>query len=191
MKNRLINYAKKSLIMSCCLLLMVLNFSCRTIKISTESKQTTEKQQTDSVSLLIEREIKPVTVPQSTAAFTISFDQLDSLPAGAAYQQRSGNATGTVIKNNDNTLTFTANCDSLTLLVETLKKEVYHFQRENTTLKSELNEHKTEVIKEPSGWQWFQIKGFWILLAAIFLYVVFRILKCRFDKWINVPYKSI
>ena len=156
--------------------------SCKTTKLSTESNQTSEAQQTDSVSVLVERETKPVIVPQATATFNVSFDQLDSLPAGASYQQKSGNATGTITKNNDNTLTITANCDSLILLVESLKKEVYHFQSENTTLKSELNERQTQVLKEPSSWQWFQIYGFRILLIINLIIILIAILWKKMKK---------
>jgi hypothetical protein len=147
---------------------------CKTSKLSVESRQTIDLRQIDSVSVLTVIETKSVTVPQATAVFGISLAHLDSLPVGASYSEKSGNATVAVTKKENNNLIFTANCDSLTLLIETLTKEAYHFHRENQTFKSELNERKTEVIKEPSGWQWFQIYGFWILLTITVLTILIK-----------------
>lgn len=106
----------------------------------------------------------------------LSPDQLASLPVGAAYQAKDKNATGTIRKTKDNTLEFTANCDSLTFLVEELKTEVHHLNSLNTALKTELNEQKTVEVKEPNGWQWFQIYGFWVLLTI-------AIIKKTYRKW--------
>lgn len=115
-------------------------------------------------------------IPQTTATLTLTSIQIDELPVGATYQAKDGNASGTVRKTEENNIEFTANCDSLLVLIEELNKEVYHFQAENTALKTELMEQKIEVVKEPTGWQWFQIYGFWILV----LYELVRILLKRF-----------
>lgn len=111
----------------------------------------------------------------------LNLDDLVNLPLGASFQVSEGNATGTVTKNNDNTLEFTANCDSLTLLVESLEKEVYRFQSENLVLKDKLSEQKTEVVKEPSGWQWFQIYGFRLLLIINIAILLWQ--KVNLKKW--------
>ena len=118
----------------------------------------------------------------------LNVDDLVNLPSGASFQVSEGNATGTVTKNEDNTLEFTANCDSLTLLIETLEKEVYRFQSENTVLKDRLSEQKTEVIKEPNGWQWFQIYGFRVLLIINIIITVWQ--RTNLMKWFKKLLKS-
>jgi hypothetical protein len=86
------------------------------------------------------------------------------LPPGAVYRAQDGQASAT-IKRTDTGYEITANCDSLLLLVTNYEKEVYHLNSLNTALETKLKEQKTEIIKEPDGWQWFQIYGFWVLAA--------------------------
>ena len=157
------------------LIFVLLLWSCKSTKQVTESEQISDHRQTDSVNLLVvERIITPIVTPQTTAKLNLLIDVLDSLPVGALFQARDGNATGTVIKNDDNTLTFIANCDSLIFLVEQLNKELYHSRSENTTLKTTLNEQKLSVVNELSGWQWFQIYGFRILLIIFLLIILWQ-----------------
>ncbi len=138
---------------------------------------------TDSTVINIEKTVKPVVVPPSEAELNIPQDALNNLPAGGSFQEKSGNATVRATKQKDGTLTITASCDSLTLLVENLKQEVYHFRDENTTLKTELNEQKTQTVYEPSGWQWFQIWWGRIVSAILALWVAGRLGIKRLDMF--------
>ncbi len=124
--------------------------------------------------MIIENTVTPLVVPASLAEINVTVDALHSLPAGGSFQNTKGNATVSAKKEPDNSLTITAACDSLLLLLEEKSKEVYRFRLENTALKTTLNERKTEIIKEPNGFQWFQI---WLgrVLAVIFILIIARL----------------
>jgi chaperonin cofactor prefoldin len=148
--------------------------SCRSTTVATTSNIEKEQLSNDSTIINIEKTIHPIIVPQSIVEINVTQEALNSLPTDGAFQNKSGNATVSAKKQKDGTITITANCDSLILLVENLKKEVYHFQSENTALKSEINEQKTQIINEPNGWQWFQI---WLSRIAVFFLFLFGIYK--------------
>ena len=96
---------------------------------------------------------------------------------GGIYQVADGNATGTIEKKPDGSLEFTANCDSLTLIVETLSREVYHLNKEKTELKESLKEQKTEEVNKLTGFQWFQIYGFRIYVLLTFIFIIYKNIK--------------
>jgi hypothetical protein len=99
------------------------------------------------------------------------------LPVGGKYQAVDGNATGTIEKKADGSLEFTANCDSLTLVVETLSKEVFHLNKEKTELKERLKEQKTEETNRLTGFQWFQIYGFRIYVLLTIIIIIYKNIK--------------
>jgi len=57
--------------------------------------------------------------------------------------------------------------------------------------KSITIEKEKIVEKQLSKFQQFQIDAFWWFVTAILLYIIFRLLKRKLTKWIDVPYKSI
>lgn len=99
---------------------------------------------------------------------------LKQLPAGASFHTASGRVHQTVIKTDQDELNFVSTCDSLLLLVESINKEVYHLSKENTALKTQLNERKEVIVREPSGWQWFQIYAGRILIILLTAYLILR-----------------
>lgn len=119
--------------------------------------------------------MKVVTTPRTTAKLNLTTEQLTALPIGAVYEAKDGNATGTVRKTDNNNIEFTANCDSLNLLVENLNKEVYRLNTEKTELKTQLKSKKEVGL---SGLEWFQIYGFRIYVILTFIYIGYR-------KWIK------
>lgn len=149
------------------------------MKTISESKSNTEKNGTvrDSTVIHTEKTVKPLVVPSSGAELRVSPEDLKNLPAGGGFHNKSGNATVGAKKEKDGTLTITANCDSLILLVENLKTEAHHFRNENMALKSELSERTTEIVQEPSGWQWFQIWWGRILTAALIAGLIYKRIK--------------
>ncbi len=157
-------------------LIALFAWSCKS-KTVTERTESQSSQQTDSVSQLIKETTKALTIPQSTAILSITPDELEKLPTGAVYRAQDGQASAT-IKRTDTGYEITANCDSLLVLVTNYEREVYHLNSLNTALKTKLKEQKTEIIKEPSGWQWFQIYGFWVLAA-------FLTIKSIYNRFIN------
>ena len=162
------------------LLIALLSWSCKSQKVVSESQLHESRQLTDSVSLSMTKETKIQTVPQTTAKLTLSLEQIDKLPVGAVYQEKDGNATGTVSKTNEGNIEFTANCDSLLILIDELSKEVYHFQRENTALKTNQKEEKIVEVNKLNGWQWFQIYGFWVYVSLTLLFIGYKIIKSKF-----------
>lgn len=97
---------------------------------------------------------------------TLSSEQINDLPVGASYQDKSGNATGTV-KKTEKGIEFTANCDSLNILIDQLTTEVHRYKSENSALKTTLSEQKVIEVNVLTGWQHFQLKGFWLLLIVL------------------------
>jgi hypothetical protein len=117
-----------------------------------------------------------------TARLSLSPLQIESLPPGAVYQAKSGNASAAVAKTDDGNIEITANCDSLLILIEELNKEVHHFLSENTALKTELSEQKIEVLREPTPIQWFQIIGFRVYALLTLLFIGYKVIKSKFLK---------
>lgn len=126
------------------------------------------------MSRLERRTIKTITTPQTTAKLNISPDDLAKLPPGAKFESKQGNATATAKVAPDGTIEITANCDSLSLLIENLEIEVYRLQKQNTAL---VTNNSTKKSVELSGWQHFQIKGFWVCIAIIAIFLTYKKVK--------------
>lgn len=148
--------------------------SCRSPRPMLEKESSQNMVAQDSVSEKITKETKLLKTPQTTARQTLTPKQLEDLPVGGKYQAADGNATGTIEKKADGSLEFTANCDSLTLVVETLSKEVFHLNKEKTELKERLKEQKTEETNRLTGFQWFQVWFGRICIGYIVLYILYR-----------------
>lgn len=106
-------------------------------------------------------------VPASEARMTLPMNQLAVLPEGAGYSARSGQATANIVRGRGDTLTFTSICDSLAREVIALREEITRVRNETS---EEVEEPPPQLIKEPTGWQWFQI---WTgRIAAIVLVII-------------------
>lgn len=151
--------------------------SCRSPRPTLEKELSQNMVARDSVSEKITKEVKLLKTPQTTARKTLTPKQLEDLPVGGIYQARDGNVTATIEKKPDGSLEFTANCDSLTLIVEALSREVYHLNEEKTELKESLKEQKTEEVNRLTGWQWFQIYGFRIYVLLTIIIIIYRNIK--------------
>jgi len=130
---------------------------------------------TDSVSLVMARITRPIPIPASRATLRISFDSIAALPTGAGYTARQGQATVTVSKTEGGMIEASANCDSLTLLVDELRTEVYHLNKEKTDIKSELREQKMIEVNRLTSWQSFQIWTGRICLAILVILAIIKI----------------
>lgn len=91
---------------------------------------------------------------------------LDAIPVGTGFSVRSGQATVDVKRLAGDSIQVTATCDSLA-------RQVIILTEENVRIRNELltKEKKPPpvVIKEPTGWQWFQI---WIGRIAVALLIL-------------------
>ena len=107
----------------------------------------------DSVSELVEIRTEPVKVPMSAVRLTIATDSLRSLPAGASYSERSGQAS---VKVSRKAATATepeyiyvyATCDSLQLQCERYERTIRNLHKDYgeqlNGLKIRLAESKQE-----------------------------------------------
>ncbi|WP_315352441.1 hypothetical protein [Phocaeicola abscessus] len=108
-------------------------------------------------------------VPPSMAKTIFPTDLLKAIPVGTGFSRRSGRATVNVRRISPDSLEVTATCDSLA-------REVISLTEELTRIRSETAENEKElppkVVREPTGWQWFQI---WIGRVAVFFLVLMLI----------------
>ena len=101
------------------------------VSISTDSVL---RQSLERASELVEIRTEPVKVPMSAVTLTIATDSLRSLPAGASYSERSGQAS---VKVSRKAATATepeyiyvyATCDSLQLLCERYERTIKNMRR--------------------------------------------------------------
>nr|DAU04648.1 MAG TPA: hypothetical protein [Caudoviricetes sp.] len=114
-------------------------------------------------------------VPPSIAKTKFPTGMLKLIPVGTGFSSRSGQATVNITRISEDSLEVTATCDSLA-------RQVLILTEENTRIRDELMEEKKkpppEVVREPTGLQWFQI---WVGRLSL-IYLAFRLLKRRFTK---------
>ena len=113
----------------------------------------------DSVSELVEIRTEPVKVPMSSVTLTIATDSLRSLPAGASYSERSGQAS---VKVSRKAATATepeyiyvyASCDSLQLQCERYERQIRNIHSQYGERLNEMQNrlaatsHELEEVKE-------------------------------------------
>ena len=113
----------------------------------------------DSVSELVEIRTEPVKVPMSAVTLTIATDSLRSLPAGASYSERSGQAS---VKVSRKAATATepeyiyvyASCDSLQLQCERYERQIRNLHSQYDERLNEMQNrlaatsHVLEEVKE-------------------------------------------
>lgn len=113
----------------------------------------------DSVSELVEIRTEPVKVPMSAVTLTIATDSLRSLPAGASYSERSGQAS---VKVSRKAATATepeyiyvyASCDSLQLQCERYERQIRNLHIQYGERLNEMQgrlsatSHELEEVKE-------------------------------------------
>lgn len=118
----------------------------------------------DSVSELVEIRTEPVKVPMSAVTLTIATDSLRSLPAGASYSERSGQAS---VKVSRKAATATepeyiyvyASCDSLQLQCERYERQIRNIHRQygerllemQSRLTATVSQHTEQAEKPPNA----------------------------------------
>lgn len=90
---------------------------------------------------------------------------------GTGFSKRSGQATVNVIRISGDSIEVTATCDSLARQVIVLTEQLTRIRSETSR---EVEELPPKVIKEPTGWQWFQIWTGRIAVLGLVLIVVKR-----------------
>lgn len=108
-------------------------------------------------------------VPPSMAKTVFPTGMLNAIPIGTGFSKRSGQATVNVTRISGDSIEVTATCDSLARQVILLTEELVRIRNETS---EEVKELTPEVIKEPTGWQWFQI---WIGRIAVIVLILILI----------------
>ena len=139
----------------------------------------------DSVSELVEIRTEPVRVPMSSVTLTIATDSLRSLPAGASYSERSGQAS---VKVSRKAATATepeyiyvyATCDSLLLQCERYERTIRSLHKDYgeqlngmVTRLAEARQEVQEVKEKPpnvigTALKWY----FYGLLSGILVTII-------------------
>lgn len=104
---------------------------------------------------------------------------LDAIPVGTGFSKRSGQATVNVKKLSGDSLEVTATCDSLSRQVIILTEELTRIRNE---LKVQKEEPPPVVVKEPTGFQWFQIWIGRIAVAVLVLFLIWKAIKRRLSS---------
>lgn len=124
-----------------------------------ETALTASATRLDSASEVVEIRTEPVKVPMSAVTLTIATDSLRSLPAGASYSERSGQAS---VKVSRKAATATepeyiyvyASCDSLMLQCERYERQLRNLHSEYDERLNEMQNrlaatlHELEEVKE-------------------------------------------
>ena len=127
----------------------------------------------DSLRDITSVELVPVTVPRSLAQIALSSDEIDRLPLRAVYEQSSGRARA-VVEKVGTQIVFTAECDSVTMVLEHVTRELDRYRLEVDSLRTDSMTKEQVIVREPTGWQWFQIHGFRVLLGVCLLFISFK-----------------
>ena len=146
-------------------------------------------QSMDSVSELVEIRTEPVRVPMSEVMLTIATDSLRSLPAGASYSERSGQASVKVSRkaataSEPEYIYVYATCDSLQLQCERYERTIKNLHQDYgerlSGMMTRLAEARKEVQevqeKPPNGigtaLKWY----FYGLLSGVVLTIIIYII---------------
>lgn len=103
-------------------------------------------------------------------------DSLARLPVGAGYTAREGHAKASVTREYAG-YKFVADCDSLTVIVEEMRRDVFRLSRENYELRDQKNEVETIEVNRLTSWQAFQIWAGRIVLVLVALWVAYKVVK--------------
>lgn len=101
---------------------------------------------------------------------------LATIPVGAGFSARSGQATVNISRISPDSVEVTATCDSLSRQVIILTEELTRIRNE---LKETKEQPPEEIINEPTGFQWFQIWTGRIAVIALLLILVWKLIKRR------------
>ena len=135
------------------LLIIFLLTSC-----STRKQTNSSRQQTDSLRQTSRLSVRTTKIPESRARLTIPVGRLKELPSGAAFVQKSGQATAEIRFLHD-TLFVSATCDSLQALV-------YQYEEQNEQLHARLE--NSQIKKSQKQRTVFGIFGLLFILCLFF-----------------------
>lgn len=95
---------------------------------------------------------------------------------GAGYTAHEGHAKASVTREEAG-YRFIADCDSLTVIVEEMRRDVFRLSRENHELLEQKNEVETIEVNRLTSWQAFQIWAGRIALVTAVLWIIYSVVK--------------
>lgn len=113
--------------------------------------------QTGIESEVVEKRVKPVTVAQSEVTLTISVDSLRSLPQGASYSRKSGQASVKVVReagtsDKPERIYVYATCDSLQVQCESYERTIRNmravYSEEIAALRAQVDARTSDSQRE-------------------------------------------
>lgn len=118
-------------------------------------------------------------IPPSLAKTAFPTAILNRIPVGTGFSARSGQATVNVNRISGDSIEVTATCDSLAREVILMTEELTRIRNETS---EETEELPAKVIREPSGFQWFQIWVGRLAVLSLILIVIKRRLNIKKQK---------
>jgi hypothetical protein len=141
--------------------------SCKTLKTTQLTELTTkETVRKDSVNITTKLQTKVFQIPTSTAELTLTYKDIKALPKGAKFEAKQDRATVAVYKS-EGGITASADCDSLSFLVDELTTEIYRLNAEQTVFNEQKNEVQIIEVNRLTWWQRFLVYSGTFLWAGI------------------------
>lgn len=138
--------------------------SCGSTKKMTESARIT----IDSVLLKEVRQVINIPIPLSKVELKIPTQSLHSLPPGASFSEKKGQA-GVKVTASSDTLYVTASCDSLQVQCERYEKEL-------TRIRSDTDRQVTEIKKNTfqTAFKWCSIGFIAGIVSTLIVIIIFK-----------------
>lgn len=107
-----------------------------------------------------------MSLPEEKAQIAIPISSLRDLPLAAGYEKRIGRASVNMIRAGPDTLSITAHCDSLELIIDELMIEQKRLEGLNAQLSSRLD---TEVSKTSEPIKSSSFGPLWTLVFVLLI----------------------
>ena len=160
----------RGLLLASTMLIALSVASCKSQGQLTRSVINTDSLQSRSGFALLQEPVSP-----SMVKTVFPMGMLKQIPVGTGFSKRSGQATVNVIRMPGDSIEVIATCDSLARQLILLTEELTRIRNDT---QEEVEELPPEVIKEPAGFQWFQI---WIGRVAVVVLILW-VIKRRLNR---------
>lgn len=138
----------------------------------------------DSTVSVVETWQTPVKVPMSSVSLTLNLDSLRTLPAGAGYMARKGQASVKVSRRaptaqEPERIVIEAGCDSLELVCARYAKTTAKLKRQLKIASDSKAEHKEEAKESTGNTFLLRLKYFLAGLLSGIIGIIFTIIKLK------------
>ncbi len=126
-------------------------------------------------------EIKVETFKADTVRLMLNPADIEKLPTGASFNQKSGRATINIRQTDKGDLDITAVCDSLAIFYENLTLEYEHYQKISNDSIDRLNKEILKIKSQPVK------DNFWVKIEKIVVVIIGIIILLFVLKKIKLP----